>query len=132
MNSQNPVILCVDDEEANLKLLENILVPRGYAVVSAASGKDALALMKNQTIDLVLLDIMMPGMDGFEVCRQIKNDQHLRNIPVIMITALTAKRDRVRGIEAGAEELPHFSQSGTSRSWGEGGIRGVEPGLGQR
>lgn len=105
MNSQNPIILCVDDEEANLKLLENMLVPRGYAVVSAASGKDALLKIKSQTIDLVLLDIIMPGMDGFEVCRQIKEDQKLRNIPVIMITALTSKQDRIRGIDAGAEEF---------------------------
>ena len=105
MNPQNPIILCVDDEEANLKLLEKILVPRGYAVVSAASGKDALLKIKSQTIDLVLLDIIMPEMDGFEVCRQIKEDQKLRNIPVIMITALTAKQDRIRGIEAGAEEF---------------------------
>ena len=105
MNPQNPVILCVDDEEANLKLLENILVPRGYAVVSAASGKDALLKIKSQAIDLVLLDIIMPGMDGFEVCRQIKEDPKLRNIPVIMITVLTAKKDRIRGIEAGADEF---------------------------
>jgi diguanylate cyclase (GGDEF)-like protein len=113
MNPRNPVILCVDDEEANLKLLENILVPRGYEVVSAASGKDALLKIKSQTIDLVLLDIMMPGIDGFEVCRQIKEDQKLRNIPVIMITALTDKQDRIRGIEAGAEEflLKPFDQT---------------------
>ena len=105
MNPRNSIILCVDDEEANLKLLENILVPRGYEVVSAASGKDALLKIKSQTIDLVLLDIMMPGIDGFEVCRQMKEDQKLRNIPVIMITALTDKQDRIRGIEAGAEEF---------------------------
>lgn len=105
MNSQNPIILCVDDEEVNLKLLEKILVPRGYGVVSVASGKDALLKIKSQTIDLVLLDIMMPGMDGFEVCRHIKEDQKLRNIPVIIITASTAKQDRIRGIEAGAEEF---------------------------
>ena len=105
MNPQNPIILCVDDEQANLKLLEHILVPRGYAVVSAASGKDALLKINSQTIDLVLLDIIMPGMDGFEVCRQIKEDQKLRNIPFIMITAMTAKQDRIRGIEAGAEEF---------------------------
>ena len=80
-------------------------MPRGYAVVSAASGKDALAKIKSQAIDLVLLDVMMPEMDGFEVCRQIKEDRKLRNIPVIMITALTAKEDRIRGIEAGAEEF---------------------------
>ena len=105
MNSQNPIILCVDDEEANLKLLEKILLPRGYTVVSAASGKDALLKIKSQAIDLVLLDIIMPGMDGFEVCRQIKKDQKFRNIPVIMITTLTAKQDRIRGIEAGSEEF---------------------------
>jgi DNA-binding NtrC family response regulator len=105
MNPRNSIILCVDDEEANLKLLENILVPRGYAVVGAASGKDALLKIKSQAIDLVLLDILMPEMDGFEVCRQIKEDQKLRNIPVIMITVLTAKQDRIRGIEAGAEEF---------------------------
>jgi len=61
--------------------------------------------MKSQAIDLVLLDVMMPEMNGFEVCRQIKEDQKLRNIPVILITALTAKEDRIRGIEAGAEEF---------------------------
>ena len=105
MNPKSSIILCVDDEEANLNLLEKILVPRGYAVVSAASGADALLKIKSQTIDLVLLDIIMPGMDGFEVCRQIKADPKLRNIPVIMITALTAKQDRIRGIEAGAEEF---------------------------
>ncbi len=105
MNPRNPTILCVDDIEANLELLESILVPRGYAVVSAASGKDALLKIKSQTIDLVLLDVIMPEMDGFEVLRQIKEDQELRNIPVIMITALTAKQDRIRGIEAGAEEF---------------------------
>jgi signal transduction histidine kinase len=105
MNPRNPIILCVDDEEANLKLLEKILVPRGYVIVSAASGKDALLKINSQAIDLVLLDVLMPQMDGFEVCRQIKQDQKLRNIPVIMITALTAKQDRIRGIEAGAEEF---------------------------
>ena len=105
MNPRNPVILCVDDEAANLRLLEKLLVPRGYAVVCAASGQDALLKIKNQAIDLVLLDVIMPGMDGFEVCRQIKEDPKLRNIPVIMITTLTAKQDRIRGIEAGAEEF---------------------------
>jgi signal transduction histidine kinase len=105
MNPRTPVVLCVDDIGANLELLESILVPRGYAVVTAANGQDALLKIRSQAIDLVLLDVMMPGMDGFEVCRQIKEDQALRNIPVIMITALSAKEDRVRGIEAGAEEF---------------------------
>ena len=105
MNAQNQVILCVDDEQANLKLLEKILLPRGYSLVSAASGEEALLKIKSQAIDLVLLDILMPGMDGFEVCRQIKEDQKLRSIPVIIVTSLSAKQDRIRGIEAGAEEF---------------------------
>lgn len=105
MNSTKPIILCVDDEAANLKLLEKLLAPRGFEIAVAASGRDALARIRSQTIDLVLLDIMMPGMDGFEVCRQIKEDPKLRNIPVIMITALSAKQDRIRGIEAGAEDF---------------------------
>ena len=105
MNPRNPVILCVDNEEANIRLLEDILVPRGYTVVGAASGKDALLKIKSQAIDLVLLDVVMPGMNGFEVCRQIKEDEKLRNIPVIIVTALTARQDHVRGIEAGADEF---------------------------
>jgi response regulator RpfG family c-di-GMP phosphodiesterase len=105
MNPRKPVILCVDDEEANLKLLEDILNPRGYATVRAASGTEALDAIRNRSVDLVLLDIVMPKMDGFEVCRRIKQDKKLRNIPVIMISALTAKQDRIRGIEAGAEEF---------------------------
>jgi response regulator RpfG family c-di-GMP phosphodiesterase len=105
MTPRNPIILCVDDQEANLKLLEKILVPRGYTVVRSANGQDALRKIKSQAIDLVLLDIIMPGMDGFEVCRQIKEDQKLRDIPVILITAMTFRQDRIRGIEAGADEF---------------------------
>lgn len=105
MNSAKPVILCVDDIEANLVLLDRILVFTGYTVVKSARGKDALAKLKSQSIDLVLLDVLMPEMDGFEVCRQIKQDPQLRQIPVILITALSARADRIRGIEAGADEF---------------------------
>ncbi|MGO9952944.1 MAG: response regulator [Dissulfurispiraceae bacterium] len=98
-------ILCADDEPANLKLLEAVLVPRGYEIVKANNGLEALGRITEQTIDLVLLDVMMPEMNGFEVCRTIKNNEHYRNIPVIMITALTSKKDRIKGIEAGAEDF---------------------------
>jgi putative two-component system response regulator len=108
INLQNPVILCVDDEETNLELLEEILVLHGYGVVTVTNGQDALLKIKSQTIDLVLLDINMPGMNGLEVCRQIKEDQNLRDIPIIMITGLASHEDRVRGIEAGAED--YFSK----------------------
>lgn len=105
MKELKPVILCVDDEPQNLKLLEAVLSPRGYKVLTAQNGFLALEILKTQYVDIVLLDVMMPGMDGYEVCRKIKEDESLRHIPVIMITALTAKQERIRGIEAGAEEF---------------------------
>jgi len=104
MNSQNPVILCVDDEEASVELLEAMLVRTGYQVVGSSSGPDALLKIKSQNIDLVLLDITMPGMDGIEVCRKIKEDHNLIDIPIIMVTGLGSHEDRVRGIEVGVED----------------------------
>ena len=98
-------ILCVDDEPANLKLLEAVLAPRGYEIVKAHNGREALEQIAVLKIDLVLLDAMMPEMNGFEVCRGIKSSDLYRNIPVIMITALTSKKDRIQGIEAGAEDF---------------------------
>lgn len=104
MSSQNPIILCVDDEEENINLLESILIYNGYNFVGAQSGKDALLKVKNQAIDLIIMDILMPDMSGIEVCRQIKGDQNLREIPIIMVTALAYLEDRIRGIEAGADD----------------------------
>ena len=104
MNSQNPVILCVDDEEVNLSLLEAILDYNGFQVVCASSGADALLKIKSQTIDLVISDITMPGMDGIVMCRKIKEDQKLSDIPIILVTGLSSHEDRVRGIEVGVED----------------------------
>lgn len=101
---QSPVILCADDEETNIELLREMLVPNGYEVVAVTNGKDALLEIKNRAIDLVLLDINMPEIDGLEVCRQVKKDENLRGIPVIMITGLASHKDRIRGIEVGAED----------------------------
>ena len=95
---KKPIILCVDDEPANLKLLENILVPRGYEVVSAASGEDALQKIKTRTIDLVLLDLMLPGMDGLQVSRKIKDNKKYRNIPIIMLTAHTGVESYIKSL----------------------------------
>jgi len=103
--NQRPKILCVDDEPSNLALLEAVLVPRGYQTLLAANGVEALAILSYERIDLVMLDVMMAGMDGYEVCRRIKEDERLRGIPVVMITAYTAKKNRIRGIEVGAEEF---------------------------
>ena len=88
MMNQKPKILVVDDEPMNVALLEAVLVSRGYEVIPAANGMEALDLIHKDNFDLVLLDIMMPEMDGFEVCRRIKEDERLRDIPIIMLTAL--------------------------------------------
>ena len=105
MKNNKPRILCVDDEPLNLRLLEAVLLPRGYEVVPAGSGPEALAKIRSEPIDICLLDVMMPGMDGFEVCRQIKADEGHSNIPVIMITSCADQTSRIRGIEAGAEDF---------------------------
>jgi response regulator RpfG family c-di-GMP phosphodiesterase len=98
-------ILCADDEYANLLLLEALLVPKGYECVFAKNGREALEIIKEQQIDLVLLDVMMPGINGFDVCRRIKGDERLRRIPVVMVTALREKEERIKSIEAGAEDF---------------------------
>jgi DNA-binding response OmpR family regulator len=104
MSKFRPKILCVDDETLNLSLLEAILLPRGYDVVTAANGLEALEKFKTETIDLCILDVNMPGIDGFEVCRRIKADEEHRVIPVVMVTAHTDNENRIRGIEAGADD----------------------------
>ena len=105
MNQRMARILCVDDEPLNLSLLEAMLSPRGYDVVSAVNGPEALEKIAAERIDICLLDVMMPGMDGFEVCRRIKSDDLHRNIPVVMITSYADMENRIRGIEAGAEDF---------------------------
>jgi response regulator RpfG family c-di-GMP phosphodiesterase len=105
MNTVNPVILCVDDEPGNLRLLERTLVPSGYLVIKANDGREALDIIGSRKVDLVLTDALMPRIDGFETCRRIKKDERYRHIPVIMITALGSKVDRIRGIEAGVDEF---------------------------
>ncbi|MBF0554170.1 MAG: response regulator [Nitrospirae bacterium] len=105
MKDKRKKILCVDDEPVNLQLLDAFLRPQGYEMLMAASGAEALELICATCVDIVLLDVMMPDMDGFEVCRYIKKNEKLRHIPVIIMTALTDKKERIRGIEAGAEEF---------------------------
>ena len=81
-------ILVVDDIPANVKLLEVRLLAEYFEVLTAASGPDAIETCENGKVDVVLLDVMMPGMDGFEVCRRLKAETRTRHIPVIMVTAL--------------------------------------------
>ena len=105
MNDQAIRILCVDDQPMNLDLLEAILTQEGFSILRAENGREALDIIARDHIDLVLMDVMMPEMDGFEACRRIKADKKSRNIPVIMITAYAEKENRIRGIEAGAEDF---------------------------
>lgn len=104
-NAGKPKILCVDDQLLNLKLLEAILEPAGYEVLSAGEGYSALVTLKNQDIDIVLLDVMMPGIDGYDVCRMIKASAETARVPVIMITSLSSREDRIKSIDAGAEDF---------------------------
>lgn len=97
-------ILIVDDDLLNVKLLE-VFLSRDYVVRVAYNGSDALDIIGSERIDLVLLDIMMPGINGYEVCRRIKTSETTRFIPVIMITALSSEDDRIEGLEAGADEF---------------------------
>lgn len=105
MDTKKPRILCVDDEPVNLSLLEDAFVSRGYEVVLSANGREALEHVHTQKIDLVLLDVMIPEINGYDVCKKIKGDERCRNIPVVIITGLTSKEDRIKGIEAGAEDF---------------------------
>lgn len=98
-------ILVVDDVPANVKLLEVRLQSEYFEVLTAHDGAGALEICENDKVDVVLLDVMMPEMDGFEVCRRLKGDPATAHIPVVMVTALDQVADRVRGLEAGADDF---------------------------
>jgi two-component system, cell cycle response regulator len=98
-------ILVVDDVVPNLKLLEARLTAEYFDVTTATNGTEALAVCARDDCDIVLLDVMMPGMDGFEVCRRLKKDPLTAHIPVVMVTALDQPTDRLKGLEAGADDF---------------------------
>lgn len=99
------LILVVDDVPANVKLLEAKLTNEYYDVVTASDGFQALEVAKAKKPDLILLDVMMPQMDGFECCQRLKSDPETSHIPVVMVTALSEKEDRLRGLNAGADDF---------------------------
>ncbi len=98
-------VLVVDDILANVKLLEARLSAEYFEILTAYSGREALDILSRERVDVVLLDVMMPGMDGFEVCRRIKQTPKLAHLPVIMVTALDQPSDKVQGLEAGADDF---------------------------
>lgn len=105
MSSLKPAILCVDDEPFNLKVLGTLLNAHDYEVITAVNGEDALQKIRTYPVDLVLLDIMMPKLNGLEACRSIKTAESTRDIPVVLLTSLNSTEDRIKGIEAGADDF---------------------------
>src|ERR1700758_5281645 len=98
-------VLVVDDVPANVKLLEARLSDEYFDVMPACNGAEALSVCSRSECDIILLDVMMPDMDGFEVCRRLKSNPATHFIPVVIVTALDSPADRVRGLEAGADDF---------------------------
>jgi putative two-component system response regulator len=103
--SRQPVVLIVDDDPQIARLLERLLSSEGYAVKSACDGPSALASIADRLPDVVLLDVVIPGINGLDLCRRLKRDSATRLTPIVLITALTAREDRIAGFEAGADEF---------------------------
>ena len=104
MNEAPLTVLAVDDQPPNLRLLDAVLGPRGYRVVTASSGQEALAMLEDVDVDLVLLDVVMPELDGYEVCRRIRAREQTAYLPVVMITA-SGTQQRLAALEAGADDF---------------------------
>lgn len=102
---ENSVILVVDDQHQNIELMEAYLLPHGYKIMTAINGVEALNMLDMHPIDLILLDVMMPIMDGFEVTKKVRDNENWRQIPIILLTALHAQDDRIKGIEAGCDDF---------------------------
>lgn len=95
-------ILCVDDDELVLVAVEELLKTEGYDVITAPGGAQALELLADREVDLMIFDIIMPGMDGYELCKQVRAQERFAETPVVMLTAMSGEEDRQRGMEAGA------------------------------
>ena len=98
-------ILVIDDMPRNSKLLDDLLTVKGYSVETAASGAEGLEKLQSWEPDLILLDIMMPEMNGYEVCRKIRENPETGILPVVMVTSLDGSEERVKGLEAGADDF---------------------------
>ncbi|MGR3276215.1 response regulator [Acaryochloris marina NIES-2412] len=105
MDSKQHSILVIDDEERIFDVIEGLLIREGYRLTYAPSGPAAIQQMDALQPDVILLDVMMPQMDGIEACRQIKANPNWKHIPIIIVTALTSKADLARSLEAGADDF---------------------------
>ncbi|MGB8217809.1 MAG: response regulator [Candidatus Methanoperedens sp.] len=104
LSETRPKVLIVDDEMDTLLPLKKSLEAGDYIVVEALNGQEALDIVKNEIPDIILLDIMLPGMDGYEVCSRLKNNALTKNIPIIMLTARDNVKEKVKGLETGADD----------------------------
>ena len=114
-----PHVLVVDDNQDNTFLMQDLLASRGYDVDVASTADEAEKKIAGRLPDLILLDVVMPGKSGYDLCRELKEDLNTRLIPVVMITGLTDREDKVRGIEAGADDFlnkPIFPGRACSRA----------------
>ncbi|MBW1804059.1 MAG: response regulator [Deltaproteobacteria bacterium] len=102
---EGPTILIVDDEEKNIKLVKAMLMSEDYHTIGVLSGEEALKIVDQQAPDVILLDVMMPGIDGFEVCKRLKQDEETKGIPILMATALRDREHRIRAMESGADDF---------------------------
>lgn len=105
IEKDKPKILIVDDIPENVELIEAYLSVEPYDVITASSGKEVIQKLKEEKLDLILLDVMMPEISGYEVCKIVKNDPETQFIPILMLTALSEIEDRIKGIEAGADDF---------------------------
>lgn len=104
-NMQRPQILCVDSDAPGLVLLDAVLTPRGYDVIRSPGPKEALETLVRQNIDVILLGAILPGVDGFSICRQLRDHDRFQNTPIVMLSAVKSRDDFIRGIEAGADDF---------------------------
>ncbi|VAX10211.1 hypothetical protein MNBD_GAMMA26-572 [hydrothermal vent metagenome] len=105
MSGSTPIVLIIDDNVTNVELLEAYLFASGCKVITAIDGQTGLTMAFEHNPNLILLDIMMPGLDGYEVCKLLKNSEKTRLTPIIMITALTDIEDKIKGLDAGADDF---------------------------
>ncbi|MBA3533024.1 MAG: response regulator, partial [Ardenticatenales bacterium] len=103
--SRTSTILIVDDEPGGRIVLEGVLISQGYNLAFASDGPEALEKARELAPDLILLDVMMPGMDGYEVCRRLRATPRLAEIPIVLLTALNDRESRLRGLQAGADDF---------------------------
>jgi signal transduction histidine kinase len=109
---ENPQLLIVDDEPMARRTMEMLLLREGYELVFAEDAYSALAQLDDELPDLILMDVMMPGMDGFELCDKVKRNPNWRHVPIILVTALDSKQDLAQGIDAGADDFLHKPYNG--------------------